>query len=105
VRFPRATHRVSGATLDRAGLQAMLTDAARGGFQAVVVAKMDRLARDLMAQLWIEKEFQLWIEKELMKAGVEIVSVAEPFRGQDPANVLRLVETSRTAPSFHRASQ
>ena len=71
---------ISGGTLDRPGLQALLADAAKGEFQAVVVAKMDRVARDLMAQLWIEKE--------LLKAGVEIVSVAEPFRGQDPANVL-----------------
>jgi DNA invertase Pin-like site-specific DNA recombinase len=41
---------------------------------------MDRLARDLMASLWLEKE--------LLRAGVEVVSVAEPFRGQDAANVL-----------------
>lgn len=71
---------ISGATLDRPALQTMITDAADGIFKGVLVAKMDRVARDLMAQLWIEKE--------LMKADVEIISVAEPFRGQDPANVL-----------------
>ena len=71
---------VSGATLDRPGLGALLAATAAGGFGAVLVAKMDRVARDLMAALWIEKE--------LLKAGAEIVSVSEPFRGADPANVL-----------------
>jgi site-specific DNA recombinase len=41
---------------------------------------MDRVARDLMAQLWLEKE--------LLRSDVEIVSVAEPFRGQDATNRL-----------------
>mgnify|MGYP001160725052 FL=1 len=71
---------ISGATLDRPGLQAMISAASRGEFEAVIVAKMDRIARDLMAQLWIEKE--------LLKHSVEIISAAEQFRGQDPANVL-----------------
>jgi len=71
---------VSGATLDRPGLQELLTHSGKDMFKAVLVAKMDRIARDLMAQLWIEKE--------LLKHDVEIVSTAEPFRGQDPANVL-----------------
>lgn len=71
---------ISGATINRDGLQDMLNAAEQGKFNAVIVAKMDRIARDLMAQLWIEKE--------LLKAEVEIISVAEPFQGQDPANVL-----------------
>jgi len=70
---------VSGATLDRPELTRLLNDAG-GKFAFVLVAKMDRLARDLMAQLWIEKE--------LLRGNVELISVAEPFRGQDPANVL-----------------
>jgi len=70
---------VSGATLDRPELTRLLNDAG-GKFAFVIVAKMDRIARDLMAQLWIEKE--------LLRGDVELVSVAEPFRGQDPANVL-----------------
>lgn len=69
---------ISGATLDRPALAAMI--AAAPTFNIVIVAKMDRIARDLMAQLWIEKE--------LMKESVEIVSASEPFRGQDPSNVL-----------------
>ncbi len=71
---------ISGTTLDRPGLQSMIADSAKGQIKAVIVAKMDRIARDLMAQLWIEKE--------LLKNGVEIISVSEQFRGQDPANVL-----------------
>ena len=70
---------VSGATLDRPELTRLLNDAG-GKFAFVIVAKMDRIARDLMAQLWIEKE--------LLRGDVELISVAEPFRGQDPANVL-----------------
>lgn len=71
---------ISGGTLARPGLQSLILDAEEQTFSAVLVAKMDRIARDLMAQLWIEKE--------LLKHAVEIISVAEPFRGQDPANVL-----------------
>ena len=70
----------SGATMERPALQALLTEARSGAFELVIVAKLDRLARDLMAQLWIEKE--------LLRYNVELISVAEPFRGQDPANVL-----------------
>jgi DNA invertase Pin-like site-specific DNA recombinase len=70
----------SGGVMERPGLQELIRDAGNNGFKIVIAAKMDRVARDLMAQLWIEKE--------LLKSGVELVSVAEPFRGQDPANVL-----------------
>jgi len=70
----------SGSTMQRPGLQNVLLSAGQLPFRAVLVAKMDRIARDLMAQLWIEKE--------LMKNNVEIISVAEPFRGRDSANVL-----------------
>lgn len=71
---------ISGGTLDRPGLQSMLTDAASGTFSAVIVAKADRIARDLM--------MSLWVEKELLKSNVEIVSVSEPFRGSDPSSIL-----------------
>jgi len=71
---------ISGATLDRPGLSDLLSSSLSHSFTAVITAKMDRVARDLMAQLWIEKE--------LLKAGVEIISVAEPFRSQDATNRL-----------------
>jgi DNA invertase Pin-like site-specific DNA recombinase len=71
---------VSGGTLERPELQRLLQDSPAGEFEVVLVAKMDRVARDLMAQLWLEKE--------LLRADVEIISVAEPFRGQDATNRL-----------------
>ena len=66
--------------MDRPGLQELLQDSGNERFGVVIVAKMDRIARDLMSQLWIEKE--------LLKNGAELVSAAEPFRGNDPANIL-----------------
>lgn len=71
---------VSGSTLERPGLQDLMRRGSEGEFEAMVVAKMDRLSRDLMAQLWLEKE--------LLKVNIEIISASEPFRGQDPMNVL-----------------
>jgi len=71
---------ISGAKLDRPELTRLLNDAEAGEFAFVIVAKLDRVARDLWAQLWIEKE--------LLRGNVELISVAEPFRGQDPATVL-----------------
>lgn len=70
----------SGGTLERPGLQELLQDSGSEKFGVVIVAKMDRIARDLMSQLWIEKE--------LLKNDAELVSAAEPFRGNDPANIL-----------------
>lgn len=42
---------VSGGTLERPELQGLLQDSQTGQFEVVLVAKMDRVARDLMAQL------------------------------------------------------
>lgn len=67
---------ISGATIDRPGLTTILQDAEAGMFGAMVVARMDRVARDVFVQLWIEKE--------LLKAGVEVISATEPLRGRDP---------------------
>jgi site-specific DNA recombinase len=39
-------HAISGASLLRAGLQALMADALRGGFQMVLAEAMDRLSRD-----------------------------------------------------------
>ena len=54
----------------------LLEDAKAGKFQRVIVAKLDRIARDTF--------YTLWIEKELKKCGVELYSVAEPGRWSDP---------------------
>lgn len=71
---------ISGANIDRPGLLQLISDSSIKDIKGVIVAKIDRIARDLMSQLWIEKE--------LMKNEVELISVSEPFRGQDPANIL-----------------
>jgi len=69
---------ISGATVDRPGLQQLMTDAKEGEFKAVLVAKMDRIARDLFVALFVEKE--------LLLSKVEIYSVSEPVSGNDPMN-------------------
>jgi len=66
----------SGASLDRPGLAQLLSDAKAGEFDRVLVAKQDRLARDLFVQLFIEKE--------LLVHQVTVESIAEPFLGRDP---------------------
>ena len=61
---------VSGATLARPALGEML-DAS--DYEVVVVAKYDRLSRDLYGQLFIEKELNV--------KGAELISIREPFNG------------------------
>ncbi|HAY21438.1 MAG TPA: hypothetical protein DCY27_04590 [Desulfobacterales bacterium] len=48
----------------------------------VIVAKLDRIARDTF--------YTLWIEKELKKYGVELYSIAEPYRWDDPVQKIFL---------------
>ncbi|MDR7074731.1 recombinase family protein [Fictibacillus barbaricus] len=60
----------------RPALNELLTAANLGEFNIVIVPKLDRLARSLYAQLWVEKE--------LRKHDIEVISVSEPFSGQDP---------------------
>lgn len=71
---------ISGATLDRPGLRSLLDDVGRLHARAAIVAKLDRISRDLMAQLWIEKE--------LLRTGIELVSATEALRGSDPTAIL-----------------
>ena len=67
---------ISGGTLDRPALQQMLKNASDGWFQQVLVAKTDRIARDLYISLFVEKELKV--------SGVELISVTEPLSGDDP---------------------
>lgn len=67
---------ISGASLNRPGLSALLEDAKGKKFSKVIIAKLDRLARDLYVQLWVEKE--------LLVHGIEVISLAEAFNGKDP---------------------
>ncbi len=70
---------ISGATLERQSLQEMIEASKEKSFSMILVAKMDRIARDLFVSLFVEKE--------LLLSGVEIISVSEPVSGKDPMNV------------------
>ena len=70
---------VSGASINRPGLRALLDAAKEKRFGKVIIAKLDRLARDLY--------IQLWVEKELLVDGIEVVSLSEGFSGSDPITV------------------
>lgn len=74
---------LSGSTIEnRPALLQLLEDAKQGRFNKVIVAKLDRIARDTF--------YTLWIEKELKKSGVELYSISEPYRWDDPAQKIFL---------------
>ena len=85
---------VSGAKMSRPALDKMLKDSESKKYNLVIVAKLDRVARDTFAQLWIEKE--------LLKYDIEILSVAENMRSTDPAGQLFRTMISAFA-TFERA--
>ena len=69
---------ISGSDIqNRPGLLRLLEDAKTGQIKRVIIAKLDRIARDTFATLFIEKE--------LKKFGAELFSIAEPYRWEDPA--------------------
>jgi site-specific DNA recombinase len=69
---------ISGATSNRPGFQQMLIDGKQKSFSVIVVAKLDRLARDLY--------LQIGTIEDLRGHGVEVVSVAEPLGAGDEAS-------------------
>lgn len=77
----------SGASAERPGLATMLHDAAHENnegrkppFDAVIVAKGDRLAREVM--------LDGYLRFTLKKMGVEVLSASEETVGDDPMNAL-----------------
>jgi DNA invertase Pin-like site-specific DNA recombinase len=76
---------ISGATSDRPGFQQMISDAQNHLFDAVVVAKLDRLGRS--------PAIQLMATDELEKLGLQVIPVAEPMgeQDQDTARLVRSV--------------
>jgi DNA invertase Pin-like site-specific DNA recombinase len=72
------TDTISGGTSNRPGFQQMLIDAKQKSFSVVVVAKLDRLARDLY--------LQIGTIEDLREHGVEVVSVSEPLGAGDEAS-------------------
>jgi DNA invertase Pin-like site-specific DNA recombinase len=73
---------ISGSLDERPGLIALLEQTKSGKIAQVIVPKLDRLSRDTL--------YCLWIEKELRKNGVELVSIAEPYRWDDPMQKMML---------------
>lgn len=70
----------SGSTLDRPALQALLHACRGGEVVRVIVPRLDRLNRDLLGQLIIERE--------LKEAGVTLSSATEAIEGNDPSAVM-----------------
>lgn len=70
----------SGSEMNRPGLVQMLEDSKSDEFKALIVYKTDRLARNNFMS-W-------WIEKELKKNGIELISITEPYRLDDPSGRL-----------------
>ena len=68
--------------LERPGLHDLLEALKAGDIKQVIVTRLDRLARDTM--------LSLWLMKEIKKLGVELVSIAEPGRWEDPTQKLLL---------------
>jgi DNA invertase Pin-like site-specific DNA recombinase len=73
---------ISGGLHDRPGLLSLLEKAKSGEIAKVIVAKLDRLSRDTLYCLWCEKEFR--------KHCVELISIAEPYRWDDPMQKMML---------------
>lgn len=72
---------ISGATLDRPALLSLLGNAKTEEFNLVIIYRMDRLARDLFGQLFIEKKLEV--------AGVGLYSITEPdLNKSDPSTKL-----------------
>lgn len=63
---------MSGANMQRAGLQSMISDARAGKLEKVIVYKLDRLSRSQKDTLWL-------IEDAFMANGVDFESMTERF--------------------------
>lgn len=73
---------LSGGTLDRPGLSACLDAAAHREVDVVLVAKMDRLSRDVSDSLAIRSR--------LLLSNVQVVSVSEPYDPYDPTGLFMM---------------
>jgi len=70
----------SGSEMSRPALMRLFEDSKEGGFKYLIVYKTDRLARD--------NYLSWWIEKELKKNNIELISITEPYRLDDPSGRL-----------------
>ena len=70
----------SATTTDRPQFQKMLADAAGGGFDLVLVHKLDRFARN--------RYDSIGCRMELKKNGVSLISVLEQFDSDSPESII-----------------
>ena len=70
----------SGSEMSRPALMRLFEDSKEGRFKYLIVYKTDRLARD--------NYLSWWIEKELKKNNIELISITEPYRLDDPSGRL-----------------
>lgn len=70
----------SGSEMSRPALMRLFEDSKKGHFKYLIVYKTDRLARD--------NYLSWWIEKELKKNNIELISITEPYRLDDPSGRL-----------------
>lgn len=80
--------------LERPGLGEALEALKAGDIKKFIVPRIDRLARDAM--------LCLWLEKEIRKTGAELISISEPYRWQDPTQKLLLTMVAAFA-EFERS--
>lgn len=73
----------SGSKLDRPQMQRLLNDAGQGFISTVYVYKLDRLSRDTADTLEL-------MHKTLPKFGVEVVSMSEDIRNNNPMDKVML---------------
>jgi len=80
--------------LERPGLLALMDLLRASDVERVVVPRLDRLSRDTM--------LSLWLEKEIRKEGAELISISEPYRWDDPTQKLLLTMVAAFA-EFERS--
>ena len=75
----------SGSKENRAGLNKLLRYSRENKVSSVIIQKLDRLSRDTM--------YGLWVQKELAKVDVELISIKEEHvSGNDPVqNLMRTI--------------
>jgi len=80
---------ISGKTMKRPGIQALIADVEAGKITTVVVYRLDRISRDAISAMRLLLDW--------MQAGVEFFAVDQPILSLGKDNVMRLTITSLMA--------
>lgn len=80
---------ISGKTMKRPGIQALMSDVAGGKITTVVVYRLDRISRDAISAMKLLLDW--------MQRGVEFFAVDQPILCLGKDNVMRLTITSLMA--------